>query len=153
MPLYDVDKNLYLWLPHKIENWESIREAKKRLDVPVHAAATDAVLNELQPSIKSNLVWTKVGAIYGPKAAYVEKINFIWKEVTEVWEDPMPLIYVGSLLMWRISLRKEQWFTSSTKLGKIDPVTDKEITQRSYWINEDFKVHHTVQDLMSKFGK
>jgi hypothetical protein len=157
MPLYDI-KGFRLWEPSEIEEWDILKAAERVFHPETYAKmirTTDEAVEKIKPTSKSNLVWTKAGAIYGYRSSEpVEAVNHIWHKAIEKWGDTkLPLLFVGSLLMWRISLRPEQWLTDKQGKGEIDPDTGKEITDRSYWINENIKVRNTVDDLMAKFNR
>ena len=157
MPLYDM-KGFRLWEPEEIAEWDVLKAGLRKFHAETFAKmirTTDAAIDNLQPTAKSNLVWTKAGAVFGYHSKEpVEAINHVWNKAIETWgETKLPLLFVGSLLMWRISLRPEQWLTDASKTGKVDPDTGKEITERSYWINEDIKIVYTADDLLAKFNK
>lgn len=155
MPLYDISKGVRLLEPEVIENWDVIKKAKKAFkdEFQEMIDITDKELDILKPSDRSNLKWTKAGAMFG-YGSKVDAIDKIWEGAIALWGDnsKIPLLFVGSLLMWRISIRDEKWLTVATETGKFDPDTDKEITERSYWINESFKAEFTVDDLLAKFN-
>jgi len=160
MPLYDI-KGFRLWEPAQIETWDVLKTGELKFHPESFAKmvrTTDNAINNLNPSIKSHLTWTKAGAIFGYRSKEpVEAINHISKKAIDAWGDDsrLPLLFVGSLLMWRISLRSEQWLTDAWPTGKYDRDTGKEITERSYWINEAITIEGppTVDDLVAKFNR
>lgn len=155
MPLYESLIH-YEWLAKNIEKFEILHAGKRLLGTEKHHAHIDLVdttVGSVKPSEASNLVWCKSGALFGTRSEDVEPIQNMWKDITEIWGDTKePLLYIGSLLMWRISLRSEQWFTYAQETGRKDPLTDKIITERHYWINEEIKVRNTMKDLERKFN-
>lgn len=157
MPLYDTKKGFHLWEPKTIESWDIIQAAQKKIPNEFNRmiVTTDEAIESIRPSERSNLTWTKSGALFGYNSPQVDKINHVWENTIALWgeDTKILLLFVGSLLMWRISCRDEQWLTYASKTGKTDPLTGKEITERSYWINEDIKVAYTVQDLITKYKK
>lgn len=157
MPLYDIGKGVREIDPDVIEDWDVLKKAKRiyKAEFDEMVEIVDKEINSLRPSTSSNLTWTKAGAMfgYGQKVAAIDKI---WDHAINLWgPTKIPLLFVGSLLMWRIAVRDETWLTVATEKGEVDPDTGKEITERSYWINEDFvyKPHATAQDLMAKFNR
>lgn len=159
MPLFDSRQGYRKYDPNEFLKWD-IMKAAHRVFRPVTLdkmiRTTDLAVSTLQPSERSNLVWTKAGAIFGYHSKEpVASINHVWTMANDRWgtDSKLPLLFVGSLLMWRISLRQEQWLTDASKTGNYDPDTGKEITERSYWINNKIKIEYTVDDLISKFNK
>jgi hypothetical protein len=156
--LIDITNGVRLREPDEIEEWDVIKKARKIFkEFDEWVEIVDEILDELKPSERSQLVWTKAGCIFGYNTK-VDAINDIWDAVIAHWgSGKVPLLFVGSFLMWRVSVRDEQWLTHAQEKGEgiVDPDTGKKITQRSYWINEDFvfKPHNTVHDLMAKFNQ
>ena len=154
--LIDITKGVRLREPQEMEEWDVIKKARKVFkEFDEWVKIVDGILDELKPSQRSQLVWTKTGCIFGKTA--VGAINDIWDAVIAHWgSGKVPLLFVGSFLMWRVSVRDEKWLTHAQEKGEgiLDADTGKPITQRSYWINDDFvyKPHNTVDDLMAKFN-
>jgi hypothetical protein len=158
MPLFDTKHGFRRLDPEDIEEWDVLKKARKEFHPKTFdkmIRTTDEAIENINPSVKSNLKWTKSGAIFGYSSCEpVEAINHVWKHAIELWGDTkIPLLFVGSLLMWRISIRPEQWLTYASETGKIDPDSSKEITERSYWINEEVKTEYTAEDLKKKFNQ
>jgi hypothetical protein len=112
----------------------------------------DEAINNLQPSEKSKLLWTRCAALCGYQAETPDDSkNHIWGEAIVACRfDPEgPNKFVGSLIMWRISLREDTWLTSKTKdTGGVHDY-------RGYWINNNFVPYRkaTLQDLAGKFNR
>ena len=165
MPHYDVASGYRLVDPDKVEEFEMLEKAKIKLHATTWAKCirtVDGAIDSLKPSKNNLLVWTKSGAAFGYKSSQpTNDINHLWEATIKVFgETKESLMFVGSLLYWRISLRKEQWFSYPSEKGTVDHDTGKAITERSYWINNDFKVEVvkdkktlTAQDLVDKFSK
>lgn len=156
--LIDITKGVREIHSEDIEDWDVMKKAKKVFkEFNTWAEIVDEELDKLKPSQSSHLVWTKAGCIFG-YSQKVSAIDAIWEEVLGYWKTgKAPLLFVGSLLMWRVSVRDEQWITHAQEKGEgiLDSDTGKPITQRSYWINEEFvyKPHNTIDDLMAKFNQ
>lgn len=161
MPLYDVKAKPREITPKYVEEFDVMKKAKKEFSSATwdkFSRTVDNSIEHLKPSTNSKLIWTKSGSIFGYKSKEpVEAINHIWEWAIKLWgdEDKTPLLFVGSFLMWRISLRPEIWLSIQNETGKIDPLTEQEITERHYWINNNFKIEQppTIDDLLKKYNK
>lgn len=162
MPHYDVRFGYRLIDPDEVEEWAILQKAIKKLHPATWAKiirTVDNAITNLKPSISSKLVWTKSGAIFGRKSTQpLEAIEHVWEASKQLFGPAAKenLLFVGSLLYWRISLRGDQWFSYPNETGETDPLTGKEITERGYWINNGFRVPvkkaATAEDLMAKFN-
>lgn len=164
MPLFDVTKKPdRLITPKEGEEYEFIQKAKKTLDPRSYEKMiklTDNAILNLKPSAKSELVWTKCGALFGfgSKEPHAD-INYIWDRAIEVVGDnEFALKLVGGLLRWRISLLEDTWLMFREDTDKINPLSGKEIKISTYWINNDY-VHPdltpsaTINMLSKKFNR
>jgi hypothetical protein len=156
MSLFDTKKGFYEWKAEAILAWDILKVAEQKIHPRSYEKmirTTDEAIENIKPTEKTNLIWTKSGAVFGYRSQEpTEAINHVWEKATEVFgETKFSRLFVGSLLMWRISLRSEQWLTYASETGKYDPETGNEITERGYWINEKVKIQNTVDDLIAKF--
>ena len=117
------------------------------------SSSIDDALSNLRPSKKSDLLWTRCAALVGYKAkAPEESKNHMWDEAIAAcrFDPDGPNKFVGSLIYWRISLRKDNiWLTSKTKdAGRMHE-------HRTYWINNEWILmpKNTTQDLANKFKR
>lgn len=163
MPLYEV-RDLSVYNPADIEAWDVLCKAKR--DLPRNTwdktlRTMDNAVASLQPSVRSRLIWTKCGALMGRQSDQpLEAVDHLWRKAEKVFgPSKFSLMFVGSLLFWRISLRSDQWFTVSQPHphGAIDHETGEVIKERHYWINNSYRwvkpKGPTVDDLMEKFNK
>lgn len=163
MPHYDTRHGFRLIDPSEVEKWDILQKAVRVLHPATWAKiirTVDSAIISLKPSLKSKLVWTKSGAIFGHKSSQpLEAIDHVWEHSKKMFGPTAKenLLFVGSLLYWRISLRGDQWFSYPNEKGTTDPLTGREITERGYWINNHFAVpikkQPTVSDLVAKFSK
>lgn len=76
----------------------------------------------------------------------------------DVFGDSKVLMkFMGTLLMWRISLRSETWLMYRQETDNIDPDTGKTIFVSNYWIDSSFTPVEdvekpTLENLMAKFN-
>ena len=134
--------------PAKLEGRDILKKLRNNLHARTYAAIlrkVDAELDKLTPSRNSNLTWTKMAALFGYNADQNTKDNnYIWGHLVDVFGDDEDGKFVkmalGSLLQWRISLRKDIWVLWTEQTGATDQFTDKEITRSNYWIDNDFPI-------------
>jgi len=155
MPLYDLERGGGIIIPEdfftkyveQFANQLASKTFKKICDT------FDQELDSLKPAKKSQLTWTRCGAMIGFKgSASGERINHMWEFASRAAKQHPDTTnkFVGSILMWRISLRPEKWLTQKTQ-GKNDIHP-----HRGYWIYAAFKPTvsgFSVQDLEDKFNK
>jgi len=160
MPLYDITFSPRLICPADIEKFQVIEKARKTLTRPTFdkmVRTVDIAIDSINPSANNNLIWTKSGVLFGNKSSRpLESIQHLWTYAEKVFGDTKyTVMFVGSLLLWRISDKENLWLTVQRDTGKKDPDTDKEITERHYWIDNNFKLPQqpTVEDLMQKFNR
>lgn len=156
MPLYDLENGcrkidgnrFYSKFIKPIANSIDRRSFEKMI------RTIDTEICGLRPSEKSTLTWTKCAALIGYESSGpTGDINHLWdKAFAAVKGHPDECRkFVGSIIMWRISLLEDDsWLSSKTyDAGKIHPY-------RTYWINNEFvskEKKHTIQDLANKFNK
>jgi hypothetical protein len=163
--LYDVT-NRDTWVdPEEAEAFDTIVALKR--DLPANTfdrlvKTVDEMIESVDPTDTSKLVWTKAGALFGHGSEGPKKwIEHLWEKVIDVvGPDRLCLIAVGSLLRWRISLRSETWLVYRRESGSKDPMTGKPVLISEYWINEDYvfkgkkkKKGLDVSGLEEKFGR
>jgi len=159
MPLYDVTNKDKMVDPKTLEDSEYIKTATKKMAKVTFAKlirTADTALDNLKPTQSTALVWTKAGALFGHKCTGpVNDINHLWEKSNEVFDGVELLKFIGTLLMWRISLRDETWLLYRFNTGEVDPVTGKEIKINQYWIDENYEEPKElgVDDLIKKFNK
>ena len=163
MPLYEYS-NIKKYEPLKLGSVELIEKARKNFPKQTFdklCRTFDNAIISIQPSQKSALIWTKCGAIVGYKTQQPhEAIEHLWKKTIELFgeESEYCRMFMGSFLMWRISLINDDiWLTYKQEhsSGAVDPDTGKVITERHYWINNNIRIPKpsTALDLMAKFNK
>jgi hypothetical protein len=118
----------------------------------------DTELDNLCPTIKSKLIWTKAGALIGHNSVAPHKdLNHIWDSAIPIYGEGKTLLkFIGTLVMWRISLRAETWLVYREDSGRVDDDTGKTIHICTYWIDNDYinpNRKPTIKDLMTKFNK
>ncbi len=109
----------------------------------------DAVLDQVIQDRLGKLVYTRTGFLLGNHSvAPMADINYIWriipttligKTTMQLWEpgeSKLVLQTIGAMVMWRISLRPEDWKVSFLESGKFDYVTGNEIKIAQYWTND-----------------
>ena len=112
----------------------------------------DTALQNLHPSMSSQLVWTRLAALIGYNSMEPTKsVNHLWEKAFEaVSSNPDKCnIFVGSLVMWRVSLlTADIWLTDKSQ------DRGKHYEFRAYWINNNFKPNcdYSLNDLKSKFN-
>jgi len=160
--LYDVtrkpDKEV---VPEELLKSEYLKKAVKE----IHSASfekmcntLDLALDKLKPSASSNLVWTKFGALCGYNSNEpCRDINHLWEKGVDVFGDSKVLMkFMGTLLMWRISLRPETWLMYRQETDNIDPDTGKTIWVCNYWVDSSFtpveEEKPNLENLMAKFN-
>ncbi len=97
---------------------------------------------------KIGLVYTKTGFLLGHQASAPHKdIEYVWNKVsTTLINKPPGLVWtpleerhvmktIGALVMWRMSVRDEDWLCNFKEVDRIDIVTGDEIKIAEYWIN------------------
>jgi hypothetical protein len=87
-----------------------------------------------------------------------EAILHLWEKTEEIFDDKFGRMFMGSMLMWRISLQNNnQWLTYKQEhpSGALDPDTGKKITERHYWVNNDISIPKPANafDLAAKFNR
>lgn len=154
MPLYDIDRGCLEVDPGEIFQ-KFVNPVARRLapgSFNLMVAIVDGALSQLKPSKASQLVWTKCAALCGYRSNLAES-DTLWQAAFDAttFDPDGPNKFVGSLIMWRISLLGNQWLSAKTEdAGAVHPY-------RTYWINEDFVLpppqrRHTAQDLAAKFN-
>jgi hypothetical protein len=118
----------------------------------------DTELDNLQPTAKSKLVWTKAGALIGHNSVAPHRdLNHIWDNAVPAFGEGKTLLkFIGTLVMWRISLRAESWLVYREDSGKVDEDTGKRIQICTYWIDNNYvnpNKKPTAADLLAKFNK
>ena len=118
----------------------------------------DTELDKHQPTAKSKLVWTKAGALVGHNSVAPHRdLNHIWDNAVPVFgENKILLKFIGTLVMWRISLREDIWLVYREDSGKVDEDTGKRIQICTYWIDNNYvnpNKKPTAVDLLAKFNK
>jgi hypothetical protein len=100
----------------------------------------DEALDDLKPSATSKLIFTKMAALFGPGSVVPARyVNHLWDNVVSVVGDGKEcLLAIGSMLRWRVSVRKEKWLVYKQVTEDLDPDTGKKISVSHYWIDEDF---------------
>jgi hypothetical protein len=155
--------NLKRYEPLKLGSVDLIEKARKNLPKQTFdklCRTFDNAICNLKPSQNSALIWTKCGAIVGHKTKQPhEAILHLWEKTEQLFgdEDEFGRMFMGSMLMWRISLlTKDQWITykQDHPSGALNPNTGKVITERHYWVNNEISVPKsaTAFDLMAKFN-
>ncbi len=134
--------------PAKLEERDILKKLKSNVHARTYQAIlrkVDAELDKLKPSQNSNLTWTKMAALFGYNAGQSTKDNnYIWDNLVDVFGDEEDGKFVkmalGSLLQWRISLRKDIWVLWTEQTGAMDHFSDKEITRSNYWIDNSYPI-------------
>lgn len=162
--LYDVtrkpDREV---LPDDLLKSEYLKKAVKEIN-PVSfekmCRTLDLALDNQKPSASSNLIWTKFGALVGHSSGEpCRDINHLWEKGIDAFGESKVLMkFMGTLLMWRISLRKETWLVYRQETNNVDPDTGKTIFVCNYWIDDLFTPVEdveapTLENLMAKFNK
>jgi hypothetical protein len=118
----------------------------------------DTELDNQQPTAKSKLVWTKAGALIGHSsvAPYCDQTH-LWDSASPLFGDGKTLLkFIGTLVMWRIALRKETWLVYREETDKVDEDTGRKIKICTYWIDNKYvnpNKKPTAADLLTKFNK
>lgn len=143
MPLYVLDEeNRFrgLIIPEEFErNNRYIVMLKRHMYRAAFKALVkkiDNKLNKLKPSERSQLTWTRVASMFGYDAPDAESV---WATVA-LYTDGVTKNCrqaLGSLVMWRISLRPETWLCNKNGSNRYN-FEGEEITWTGYWINENF---------------
>lgn len=158
MPLFDTMKQCEID-PKDLEGSDYIKAAMKKLPSVTFdkiVRTVDKALDNLRPTRSSALVWTKAGALFGRKSAEpLKDVNHLWEKGNLIFDGVPLLKFVGTILMWRISLRDDTWLLHRFKTGEIDPMTGKEIKINQYWIDNDYELpkEPDAVDLMKKFNR
>lgn len=160
MALYDVTHRDKLVDPEELEATEYIVKEKKTKPRSFEKVirTTETALSNSKPSSNSRLIWTKAGIIFGHNSPEPTRdVNHFWDYAVETFGDSKLLYkFMGTLLMWRISLRNDTWLLFREDTDEIDPDTNKKIKICTYWIDNDYDFPYkqpTVNDLMAKFNK
>jgi len=129
----------------------------------------DTELNNLKPSTKSRLVWTNFGSLIGHGSSAPHKdLQHLWDKCESLFgQDKALKKFLGTLVMWRISIRDDIWLVYREKMriknpvtgeytDAIDPETGKPIKRCEYWIDNNYVDPNklpTIDDLAAKFNK
>jgi len=139
MPLFDVNYQRIVD-PALIEQNEFIQALLTKLPTNTYNRLVQTVKEAVAELAldKTKFVWTKAGALFGPNSLGPKRhIDHLWESVKKaVGDGPNCLKTVGSLLMWQIALREEEWLLYRQDNGGTDPDTGKTITVSTYWIKE-----------------
>jgi hypothetical protein len=96
-------------------------------------------LSSQKPSATSKLIWTRFAAFAGEGSTMPHAdLQWAWDLGTKLWGEDHAQIGLGGALRWRISVRPETWLMYVDRTGEIDPVSQKEITISSYWIDDNY---------------
>ena len=161
MNLYDVtgakDRGID---PQDLADSDYIRQMQAKLHPATFkkiVRRADAMLDRMVAASFGKLAWTKTGVLFGHKSQEPKKhVDETWDELIEVFgEDKTLLKAVGTLLMWRISVRTEpSWLLYRQDSGNVDPDTGKTIYVCTYWIDASYQppVRAGVRSLAGKWG-
>lgn len=146
MPLYDVTGKDFKVDVEYEENTELINALRRRYSsnpqtFKMILRIIDDALNSLKPSISSELVWTKTGALFGKTSNRpLHDVDRLWSRVEgAVGEGKNTLRTMGNLMRWRIAVREETWLVYRQETEEIDPDTGKKISISCYWIDESYE--------------
>jgi hypothetical protein len=117
----------------------------------------DTELASLQPTANSKMIWTKAGALVGHSSAAPHRdLNHLWESAIPIFGENKTLLkFIGTLVMWRISLREDIWLVYREDSGKVDEDTGERIRICTYWIDNDYVNPNrkpTAADLLEKFN-
>lgn len=170
MPLYEF-KKLNAYDHMRIESWDVIKKPRKTLNTnswDKMVRTVDNAIQSISPSVSSKLIWTKCAALFGTKSQQpLEAVDHLWRMAEKTFgRSEFSLMFVGAFLMWRISFISrpqreggtgDQWFTVQVDhpSGEVDPITNKPLTERHYWVNNNYSVprEYDALDLVLKFNK
>lgn len=153
MAHYDFDRGMFEINPTEIFT-KYVQPIATRLDGRTFdkmIRTVDTELAKLKPSQKSQLTWTRCAALCGYQSdAPTKSTNHLWTaaESATTFDPDGANKFVGSLIMWRISLLPDTWISAKSKDdGAIHPY-------RSYWINNKFVPprNATAKDLAAHFN-
>jgi hypothetical protein len=98
---------------------------------------------------KLGLVYTKTGFMLGHQSSAPHAdIEYVWNKISTtligkktnvVWTDQesrLVLKTIGALVMYRMSLRDEDWLVNFEETNRMDIVTGTEIKIAEYWIRK-----------------
>lgn len=161
MPLYNVTfGDGRIITPTKIERSDTLKALRRELPKNTFerlVKTVDEAVSSVKPSKSSRLVWTKAGALFGHHSEQPKCwVDHLWEKVIAVVGDGrLCLITVGTLLLWRVSLRDEMWLVYNRDSGITDDVTGKMIRISEYWVNENYippEKRYSPRNLVSKFN-
>jgi hypothetical protein len=129
--------------PEKAHDSEFIQALERVLKPNVFARIVktiDEALDNLKPSAKSKLVFTRMAALFGHNNIQPKRWEaHLWDNVVHVVGDGKEcLLAIGSMLRWRVSVRPETWLVYKQVTEDEDPETGKKISVSHYWIDEEF---------------
>jgi len=147
-----------------LKNNEYTNALKRKIHVKSFNRILKTIDDGLDELLKNNnkLIWASNRSLLGHSSTLPKKhIDHLWYNVIDsVGECKNCLKTVGSLLRYRISVRKETWLLYKRKSDEIDKETNKPISVSEYWINNNFfKTRgndgsgYNINDLVKKFNK
>jgi hypothetical protein len=112
----------------------------------------DGCIDQLVEAKTNNavgLVYTKTGFLLGHQSAAPHMdVEYLWAKISGTLINKLPTVSwtehetrmvmrtIGALVMWRMSLRDEDWLVKFTETERVDVVTQDQIKIAEYWINK-----------------
>lgn len=140
--------------PASRENHANVVGLRKKLPARSFekvARIIDTAIDELveaKDGGRIGLVYTKTGFLLGHQASAPHRdIEYVWDKISSTligkkpgmpWtalEERLVMKTIGALVMWRMSIRDEDWLCTFTEIERIDVLTGEQIKVAEYWIN------------------